>query len=135
MQPYRWLTFAGFLRHLSDLDDVWRWRFMSRILGMREGFPQQTYDRCARYPAFHLLSGTPWTGARMVGKSVAIDTPLGTYEADFLICGTGIEMDFSRPPELRRIAGNIARWSDRYTPPPKERDERLARFHYLASDS
>ncbi|HEX3993484.1 MAG TPA: NAD(P)/FAD-dependent oxidoreductase, partial [Acetobacteraceae bacterium] len=27
VQPYRWLTFAGFLRHLSDLDDPWRWRF------------------------------------------------------------------------------------------------------------
>ncbi|MGY6570598.1 MAG: FAD/NAD(P)-binding protein, partial [Salinarimonas sp.] len=28
VQPYRWLTFAGFLRNLSDLDDAWRWRFM-----------------------------------------------------------------------------------------------------------
>ena len=42
VQPYRWLTFAGFLRHLSDLDDAWRWRFMSTILGLREGFPQET---------------------------------------------------------------------------------------------
>ena len=30
IQPYRWLTFAGFLRHFSELDDAWRWRFMSR---------------------------------------------------------------------------------------------------------
>ena len=52
IQPYRWLTFAGFLRHLSDLDDAWRWRFMSRILGMREGFPQATYDRCAQAREF-----------------------------------------------------------------------------------
>jgi cation diffusion facilitator CzcD-associated flavoprotein CzcO len=134
VQPYRWLTFAGFLRHLGDLDDTWRWRFMSRVLGMREGFPQATYDRCAHHPNFHLLSGAPWTGAAMAHNAVIIDTPLGIHTADFLICATGIEMDFSKRPELRRIAGNIATWSDRYTPPPDERDDRLGRFPYLAAD-
>jgi cation diffusion facilitator CzcD-associated flavoprotein CzcO len=134
VQPYRWLTFAGFLRHLGDLDDVWRWRFMSRILGIREGFPQATYDRCARHAGFRLLAGAPWAGARMEGEAVGLDTPVGTFEADFVICGTGVEMDFSMRPELRRIAGNIARWSDRYTPPSEERDDRLGRFPYLAAD-
>jgi hypothetical protein len=43
-------------------------------------------------------------------------------------------MDFSRRPELSRLAGNIACWSDRYHPPPDERDDRLARFPYLAAD-
>jgi hypothetical protein len=134
VQRYRWLTFAGFLRHLSDLDDAWRWRFMSHILGFREGFPQQTYDRCMRHPAFRLQTGAGWTGARTVGDAVEIATPLGSHVADFLICGTGVEMDFTRRPELARIADNIARWSDRYDPPPEERNERLARFPYLAAD-
>ena len=52
IQPYRWLTFRGFLRHFCDLDDAWRWRFMRAILEMREGFPQATYDRCARHRQF-----------------------------------------------------------------------------------
>jgi FAD-dependent urate hydroxylase len=134
VQPYRWVTFAGFLRHLSELDDVWRWRFMSRVLGMREGFPQPTFDRCARHSSFRLVSGAPWTDARVVGDAVAIETPLGSHTADFLICGTGVEMDFSLRPELVRVAGNIARWADRYDPPPEERDDRLARFPYLAGD-
>jgi cation diffusion facilitator CzcD-associated flavoprotein CzcO len=59
VQPWRWLTFAGFPRHLSELEDAWRWRFMSRILGMREGFPRETYDRCAVHQSFHLRSGAP----------------------------------------------------------------------------
>ncbi len=134
VQPYRWVTFAGFLRHLGDLDDAWRWRFMSHVLGMREGFPQPTYDRCARHAVFRLLSGAGWSAARMVGETVAIETKLGTYEADFVICGTGVEMDFARRPELARIAGNIARWADRYVPPADERDDRLGRFPYLAAD-
>jgi len=31
VQPYRWLTFRGFMRHFSELDDAWRWRFMRAI--------------------------------------------------------------------------------------------------------
>ena len=134
VQPFRWLTFAGFLRHLSDLDDAWRWRFMSRILGLREGFPQPTYDRCARHAAFHLRTGAPWIAARPCGDGVTVDTPCGPFTADFLICGTGVEMDFAVRPELARIADDIARWSDRYEPPAEERDDRLGRFPYLAAD-
>ncbi|WP_428488571.1 FAD/NAD(P)-binding protein [Rhodopila sp.] len=134
VQPYRWLTFAGFLRHVSDLDDAWRWRFMSHILGMREGFPQPTYDRCACHPAFRLLADAPWTGARVVGDAVEIDIASGLWTADFLICCTGVEIDFTQRPELARVADNIACWADRYQPPAAERDDRLGRFPYLAPD-
>ena len=135
IQPYRWLTFAGFLRHLSDLDDAWRWRFMCRILGMREGFPQKTYDRCAQHGNFRLLTGCGWTDARALpGGGVAVTTTRGEIRADFLICATGIDMDFASRPELSRFAGNIATWADRYVPPPEEHDDRLGRFPYLADD-
>ena len=77
VQPYRWVTFAGFLRHVSELDDAWRWRFMSRILGMREGFPQATWDRCARHSTFRLMTGAGWTDAAVAGDAVAVATRLG----------------------------------------------------------
>ena len=32
------------------------------------------------------------------------------------------------------MAANIATWGDRYTPPPEQRDDRLARFPYLGSE-
>ncbi len=134
VQPYRWLTFAGFLRHLSDLDDEWRWRFMRHILSLREGFPRETYDRCAIHPAFRVRTGAPWLAAHAEGEGVIVQTPHGPHAADFLICGTGVDMDFSRRPELSRLAGNIALWRDRYVPPEPERDERLGRYPYLAAD-
>jgi len=134
VQSYRWLTFAGFLRHMSDLDDEWRWRFMSTIIGRREGFPQPTYDRCARFPNFRLRSGAPWLDARPVGDRVEVTLPDGPFIADFLICGTGIDMDFSARPELASFGDNIATWADRYQPPPEERNDRVGRFPYLASD-
>jgi cation diffusion facilitator CzcD-associated flavoprotein CzcO len=134
IQPYRWLTFRGFLRHLSDLDDAWRWRFMRTILEMREGFPQPTYDRCARQANFTLHEGAPLESARETGGGIELQTPRGAIAADFVICGTGIDMDFSGRGELRAFAGNIATWADRYQPPESERSARLGRFPYLADD-
>ena len=134
IQPYRWLTFRGFLRHLSDLDDAWRWRFMRKILEMREGFPQPTYDRCARHANFILHEGAPVEAARQTGAGVELQTPRGIVTADFVICGTGIDMNFAGRGELAGFAGNIASWADRYEPPESERNERLGRFPYLADD-
>jgi cation diffusion facilitator CzcD-associated flavoprotein CzcO len=134
IQPYRWLTFRGFLRHLSDLDDAWRWRFMRTILEMREGFPQATYDRCARHANFTLHEGAPIEAARQTGEGIELRTPHGTLTVDFVICGTGIDMNFAERCELRGFAGNIATWADRYRPPDGERSVRLGCFPYLADD-
>jgi cation diffusion facilitator CzcD-associated flavoprotein CzcO len=134
VQPYRWLTFRGFLRHLGDLDDAWRWRFMSAIMGLREGFPQATYDRCARHAAFRLHLGAPIASAINGRDGVDLVTPSGALRVDYVIAATGIEIDLAARPELARFAGNIASWGDRYRPPPAERDERLARFPYLGDD-
>ena len=132
IQPYRWLTFRGFLRHLGDLDDSWRWRFMNRILSMREGFPQATYDRCADHAAFRLHLGTPVEAARMAGDEIVLTLPGGDLCVDFVIAATGIDIDMVTRPELRGFGGNIATWADRYTPPAGEGNDRLGRFPYLA---
>jgi cation diffusion facilitator CzcD-associated flavoprotein CzcO len=135
VQPYRWLTFAGFLRHMHEMPDEWRWRFMSHILGMREGFAQDHYDRVTRHANFHLHIGQPWQEAREQGGRALLTTPSGEFSADFLITGTGVSMDPSLVPELAHCATNIARWADRYTPPTPEANERLGQFPYLGPDS
>lgn len=135
VQPYRWLTFSGFLRHMHEMPDEWRWRFMSHILGLREGFAQDHYDRVVRHANFTMHVGREWTGARMEGGRVVLDTPRGAFIADFLITGTGVRMEASRCAELAHCAGNIATWADRYAPPEAERNERLGQYPYLASDS
>ncbi|MGC2779455.1 MAG: NAD(P)/FAD-dependent oxidoreductase, partial [Bradyrhizobium sp.] len=134
IQPYRWLTFRGFLRHFSELDDAWRWRFMRAVLELREGFPQHTYDRCARHSAFHLHEGAPVVAACETADGVVLRTAQGEITVDVVISATGITMDFAQRPELKRLAANIARWSDRYTPDESERNERLGAFPYLADD-
>jgi FAD-dependent urate hydroxylase len=134
IQPYRWLTFRGFLRHFCDLDDIWRWRFMRAILELREGFPQATYDRCARFSNFHLHQGSAVETAQEVGDGIQLQTPRGALRADFVISGAGTEIDFAERRELKKFAGNIATWSDRYQPPNDEQSPRLGLYPYLADD-
>jgi FAD-dependent urate hydroxylase len=134
VQPYRWLTFRGFLRHFSELDDAWRWRFMRAILDLREGFPQATWDRCARHTRFRLAEGAPVVSAHETADGIMLQTPRETIAADFVICATGIEMNFAARPEFGRCAHNIARWADRYSPPSDEQSPRLGEFPYLADD-
>lgn len=107
---------------------------MQKILELREGFPQATFDRCAQHENFVLLRNAQLRGARESDGRVHLETTAGDVTADFVIAATGIEMTFSVRPELARFAGNIATWGDRYTPPPGERNDRLARFPYLADD-
>jgi len=135
VQPYRWLTFAGFLRHLHEMEDAWRWRFMAMILGMREGFAQDHYDRVQVQANFRLRTGHGVTGARVAGGAVVLDTPAGAVEADYVICGTGAAMDPALVPALEGCAANIALWRDRYAPPADEADARLGMFPYLSADS
>jgi cation diffusion facilitator CzcD-associated flavoprotein CzcO len=134
IQPYRWLTFRGFLRHFCDLDDAWRWRFMRAILELREGLPQATYDRCARFSNFHLHEGSPVEAAHEASGGIELKTPRGALQAHFVICGAGTEIDFAERRELKNFAGNIATWADRYRPPEDEQSPRLGRYPYLADD-
>ncbi len=134
IQPYRWLTFAGFMRHIHEMSDEWRWRFMSYILGLREGFPQDTYARVLAFPNFTMHVGRPWTGAHAEAGRAVLETARGDFAADYAICGTGVQMDPACVPELAGCAHNIASWGERYTPPAEEANERLSRFPYLAPD-
>ncbi|WP_209443351.1 NAD(P)-binding domain-containing protein [Falsiroseomonas frigidaquae] len=134
VQPYRWLTFAGFMRHIHEMPDEWRWRFMAHVLGLREGFPPDTYARVLAFPNFTMHVGRPWSDARVQDCQAVVATSRGDFTADFLICGTGVRMDPALVPELAGCAHNIARWSDRYTPPAEEANPRLGAFPYLADD-
>ena len=135
VQPYRWLTFAGFLRHMHEMPDAWRWRFMAHILGMREGFAQDHYDRVVKHGNFHMHVGQPWLDARAQDGRAVLTTPAGAFTADFLITGTGVSMDPALVPELAHCHGNIAQWADRYAPPAAEANPRLGQFPYLGPDS
>ena len=134
VQRYRWLTFAGFLRHMGDAPDLWRWRIMGHILRSREGFPEDTYKRVLAFANFVMHVERPWTDAAMDGERIRLETPRGPFFADYAICGTGMRQNVQLRPELRGFADQIALWADRFTPPEGEEDPLLAAFPYLGPD-
>jgi FAD-dependent urate hydroxylase len=133
VNPNRWMEFAGFMRHFGDLDDAHKWRFMKFIFDANQPPPQDTFERCARFPNFEIHLGSPLESVALAGDTIRLKTPQGLASADFLIVGTGFAIDFAARPELDRIAPHIARWSDRYQPPPGEESARLGAYPYLSS--
>jgi cation diffusion facilitator CzcD-associated flavoprotein CzcO len=131
VQPFRWLSFSGFLDHFHTLDDAWRWKFMNYLLTTREGFPRETWERVARHANFQLRTDAGWERCETVGDAVRLHTPSGAFEADHLIIGTGFDMDLQRRPELAGVAEHVALWADRYTPPAGDENPRLGRYPYL----
>ena len=87
-----------------------------------------------RHPNFHIHSGAGWSGVKVKDGRLEIATAKGPFLADFIIAGTGVDIDFARRPELAPFADKIATWADRFTPPPEEADERLGRYSYLGPE-
>jgi FAD-dependent urate hydroxylase len=132
VNAYRWAEFVGFLRHLGDLPDSDKWRFIRQIVRMGQLPPADTLRRAREHPGFRLHAGCGWTAVEPRGAGVAIRTTSGeTHEVDFIIVGTGFVTDLARRPELREIERHIARWSDRFQPPPGEESDDLLRHPYL----
>jgi cation diffusion facilitator CzcD-associated flavoprotein CzcO len=136
VNAYRWAEFVGFLRHVGDLPDPERWRFIQQIVRMGQLPPADTYARARRHAHFHLHPNTRWRALRAeADDSILIEVEAGgtvsTLPTDFVIVGTGFVTDLARRPELAAVEPFIARWSDRYTPPPDEANADLGRHPYL----
>jgi cation diffusion facilitator CzcD-associated flavoprotein CzcO len=133
VNPNRWIEFAGFMRHFADLADAQKWAFMQTIFAMNQPPPQDTFERCARFPNFTLHFASPVTEAGMAGGRIRLVTPRDVVAADFLIVGTGFAVDLADRPELARILPHIALWSDCYQPPPGPLNAMMGRYPYLSS--
>lgn len=131
VNAYRWAEFVGFLRHLGDLPDADKWRFIAQIVRMGQLPPADTLARAQAHAGFELVPGSHWRAVAARGDTVVIETDAGVNEADFVIVGTGFVTDLRLRPELATVEPHIARWADRYTPPPEERNDDLARHPYL----
>ncbi|HEY6879203.1 MAG TPA: NAD(P)/FAD-dependent oxidoreductase [Polyangiales bacterium] len=131
VNPYRWAEFVGFLKHLADLEDHDKWRFVAQLVRMGQLPPKDTYLRARAHAHFHLHPGSSFRRLSMQGDELVLDTESGTYRADFLILGTGFVTDLRLRPELALVEPHIARWRDRYTPADDERLEDLLNHPYL----
>lgn len=131
INPYRWMESAGFLGHYAEMPDLLRWRFIRHIFELNQPPPQDTFWRCRKHENFRHHTGCPWNHVAMDGQEIVITTPKGEMRFDFLIIGTGFQIDVGLRPELATIAPHVATWADRFTPPQGENSALLAGHPYL----
>jgi cation diffusion facilitator CzcD-associated flavoprotein CzcO len=126
-------AFPGFLHGWSSLPDAERWATMVYLNDLQAPVPHETVNRTTKLSGFHIHFRTGIeTASRADGKvAVKIAGQDDTRMHDFLIVGTGFNVDPALIPELARYASNIATWYDRYQPAPDLRRRDLERFPYL----
>jgi cation diffusion facilitator CzcD-associated flavoprotein CzcO len=132
VNPLFWANFPGMLGHFGELTNLERWRFMRHILEeLPVPPPQDSFWRCRRFENFAWHANCAWHSVRNEGDVAAVESEAGTFRFDFIIFATGFETDLSARSELAPIVDQIALWRDRFTPPPGEESELLARHPYL----
>jgi FAD-dependent urate hydroxylase len=132
VNPLLWTHFAGMLGHFGELTDLERWRFMRHILeDLPQPPPQDAFWRCRKFENFVWHANCGWRSARDDGGVATVETEARTFTFDFIIFATGTETDLRARPELAPIVHQIALWRDRFTPPPGEESDMLARHPYL----
>lgn len=125
----------GFTAGFPDLPDEWRWRFIHYSFATQTPSPRGSTLRVSRHPNAYFHFGAGIEQMSMDGDAVLIRTVNGdSLHTDFVILGTGFQVDPRSRPELQDYGAEIALWQDRYTPPADEADEELGRFPYLGPD-
>lgn len=131
INPIRSMENAGFLGHFAALDDAAKYAAISHFLRLNQPPTNDTFNRAAAYPGFHLHLGAPWHKVTDTKAGVAVTTPRGEYLFDFVVLSTGLITDAKLRPELALVANDIVLWRDRYTPPADAANALIDAHPYL----
>ncbi|WP_447555606.1 NAD(P)-binding domain-containing protein [Vreelandella sp. EE22] len=124
----------GFTHGYAELSDAWRWRIMHYSFITQTPPPRGSTLRVSRHENafFHFECGVEAT--RMEGDEVVVTTRQGEVRGDFLILGTGFEIDPLARTELAGYADRILLWRDCYQPPDALAHDELGKFPYVGRD-
>jgi hypothetical protein len=131
INPIRFMEKVGFTGRYPALDDADKYAVMASFLGHNQPPTNDTFDRAAAWPGFALHLGAPWLSVEHADDQVRVTTPQGTHDFDFVILSTGLVSDPGLRPELGLIADGIARWANRFMPPPGEDNALIDAHPYL----
>ena len=131
INPIRFMERVGFTGRYPALDDAEKYAVMAAFLGHNQPPTNDTFERAAAWPGFSLHLGSPWLSVAQEGEGVLVTTPHGTHHFDFVVLSTGLVSDPGLRPELSGVAGRIARWADRFTPPAGEENALIDAHPYL----
>ena len=133
VNPIRHMEKSGIIGRYVALGDAAKYRVIASFLERNQPPPNDTFERAAAWPGFALHLGSPWEQVEDTPEGVVVTTPHGRFTFDFVVLSTGMLTDPSLRAELAGLAGDIARWRDRYAP-PAEIANRLVDDHPYLSD-
>jgi len=131
INPIRFMERVGFTGRYPALGDADKYAVMASFLGHNQPPTNDTFDRAAAWPGFALHLGAPWLGVEQFDGAVRVTTPQGDHAFDFLVLSTGLVSDPGLRPELGQVAHSIARWADRFAPPPGSANALIDAHPYL----
>ncbi len=123
----------GYFHGWSTLDDAERWSLFVYLNDLQAPPPHETVHRALRQPGFNIHLGRPVRAVERLDGKVAchIHGEEVPREHDFLIVGTGFQVNAGAIPELGDWSSVVARWSDRHVPPKELQRPGLGEFPYL----
>jgi cation diffusion facilitator CzcD-associated flavoprotein CzcO len=123
----------GYFHGWLALDDAQRWALFVYLNDLQAPPPHETVRRALRQKNFHIHLGKPVEVAQRAGSRamVRVSGEEAPRFHDFLIVGTGFDVDMESVSEIGEMAGAAARWRDRYEPPEALRRPDLGGFPYL----
>ncbi|WP_315707281.1 MULTISPECIES: NAD(P)/FAD-dependent oxidoreductase [unclassified Bradyrhizobium] len=107
----------GVVHGFAGLPDEWKWRFLDHTIKAQTPPPRPSVLRVSAFAQAHFHLASPIIDLTESGDHVVVSTPKGRHEVDFIIFGTGFEVDLARRPELAEFAPHIRFWRDRFPPP------------------
>ena len=66
---------AFFQMDVGEMDDLWRWRFLTYFLELREPFTKDAWSRVSRFSNYRMLTGRPWQRVRVADGRIATPDP------------------------------------------------------------
>ena len=133
INPIRFMERVGFTGRYPALGDAEKYAVMASFLGHSQPPTNDTFERAAARPGFALHLGAPWLSVAEADGAVRVATPGAEHVFDFVVLSTGLVSDPALRPELRLVADRIARWSDRFTPPPGKENPVIDAHPYLGA--
>ena len=119
VNPIRQMEVSGMIERFHVLSEASKYAAISHFFKYNQPPTNDTFERAAAWPGFHLHLGAPWLDVEAAGEGAVVTTPQGKFTFDFLIASTGLLSDPALRPELRLVENQIARWSDRYKAPER----------------
>ena len=102
----------GVVNGIRYLPDDWKWKFFAYVADRQTPPPSSSTRRVSRHENARFFLDCAVEKVREEKDHLVVECSIGSFEADFLIAGTGFRNDFHGRSEFAAIAPHIRTWAD-----------------------